>query len=103
VLGWTFDPATLAAHSLFPLSESLPRFRPARNAKNGWHRRNESASSIRLAEKRGFQISDGSYSAKNRILPVIFRGKILRCGITLGGKFSKGIDFKRVKNNLQSF
>jgi hypothetical protein len=55
------------------------------------------------AEKRAFQSNDGSFSGKNRIFPVIFRGQILRYGIFWGGKFSTGIDFKRVTNNMQGF
>jgi hypothetical protein len=43
------------------------------------------------------------FLAKNRIFPVIFRGQISPYGIFWAVHFSNGIDFKRVKNNLQGF
>jgi hypothetical protein len=49
------------------------------------------------------QGNEGSFSAKIRIYPVIFRGKISLCGMILILLFLRRIEFKRVKNNLQGF
>jgi hypothetical protein len=43
----------------------------------------------------------GLYLGKKRIFSVIFRGRFSRCGRILALRLSSGIDFKRVKNNLQ--
>jgi hypothetical protein len=47
--------------------------------------------------------SDASahFEGQKRIFPVIFRGQISPCGRFLAVRLSNGIDFKRVKNNLQ--
>jgi hypothetical protein len=45
----------------------------------------------------------GPFFGKKRIFPVIFRGQISRCGRILAVRHSGGVDFKRVKNNLQGF
>jgi hypothetical protein len=43
------------------------------------------------------------FEAKNRDFPVIFRGQISRCGRIWAVYFLSGVDFKRVRNNLQRF
>ena len=45
----------------------------------------------------------GLYLGEKRIFPVIFRGRISRCGRISALRFSSGDDSKRVKNNLQGF
>jgi hypothetical protein len=54
-------------------------------------------------ENAAFQIKNSSFSAKNRIFPVIFGGQISPCGIFCAEKFSTGVDFKTLTNNLQDF
>jgi hypothetical protein len=45
----------------------------------------------------------GCFMGKKWISRAIFRGQISQCGRIWAIRFSSGIDFKRVKNNLQCF